>query len=81
MNKKEKVSVVGQIDDGVHKQQLKARESLLKIISSIKYLACQGLAIQGHNNDDGNFIVLLNLSAEDCPDFSSWLKQRKSLHF
>ena len=44
-------------------EKKQARTSLIKIISSLKYLAGQGLAIQGRNSDDGtlmSFLISLN---------------------
>ena len=34
-------------------------------MSSRRYLARQGIALRGHNDEDSNFIQLLNLLAED----------------
>ena len=58
-------SVLVQINCSFLLEQKQARTALIKIISSLKYLAGQGLAIQGRNSDDGNFNKLLNLRAED----------------
>jgi hypothetical protein len=50
---------------------------LLKIISSLQFLACQGLAIRGHDNDDGNFRQLIRLREEDCPELIKWKDNRR----
>jgi hypothetical protein len=42
--------------------------ALLKIISSLQFLAGQGLAIRGQDNDNGNFCQLIRLQEEDCPE-------------
>ena len=39
-------------------QQDQNRKSLIKIISSIRYLARQGIALRGHNEEDSNIIQL-----------------------
>ena len=40
-------------------QQDQNRKSLIKIMSSITYLARQGIALRGHDEEDLNFIQLL----------------------
>jgi hypothetical protein len=42
-----------------------ARFALVKVLKSVRYLARQGLALRGHHNQDGNFIQLLNLVADN----------------
>ena len=54
---------------------------LLKVISSIHFLARQGLALRGHfenvDNLEGNFYQLLLLQAEQCPDLKSWILRKE----
>ena len=47
---------------------------LLKVLSSMKYLLQQGLAIRGHQESDGNLNQLLQLRSEDDPCLGRWLK-------
>ena len=57
------------------------RPCLTKIISCLRYLACQGFPLRGHGNDqDSNFKQLLTCRAEDDPMFSEWLN-RKNQNF
>ena len=57
------------------------RACLTKIISCLRYLACQGFPLRGHGNDqDSNFKQLLTCRAEDDPMFSEWLN-RKNQNF
>lgn len=50
---------------------------LLKILSSIKYLARQGLALRGDGDEaDSNFLQLLQLKAEEDPAVIEWLKRK-----
>ena len=51
---------------------------MIKIISFLKYLAGQGLAIQRRNSDYGNFNKLLNFWAEDIVGLHSWLARKHS---
>ena len=43
------------------------RTCFLKIIESVRFLARQGLALQGHTDDESNFNQLLKLRANDVP--------------
>ena len=53
------------------------RKMLLKIMSSIRYLTRQGLALRGDGDeDDGNFLQLLKLKGEDDPAMLEWLKRK-----
>ena len=47
-------------------EQACARESLGKVFESIRYLARQGLAIRGHDEDEGNLMKLLVLRSADA---------------
>ena len=51
--------------------QRQNRESLLKVISSLRYLARQGLPLRGKKDDkESNFQQLLKLRAENDPVFT-----------
>jgi len=52
-----------------------ARLTLLKIISSLKFLAIQGLAIRGHSDETSNFINLLKLRTAVSLELDQWLKK------
>ena len=52
------------------------RGMLMKVLGSIKFLARQGLALRGHNNDtEGNLHQLLLLRAEDDATLREWLSK------
>lgn len=52
-----------------------ARRCIIKVVSSIRYLARQGLALTG-NDDGGNFDQLMMLRSEDMPELKTWLSRR-----
>ncbi len=56
------------------------REMLMKLLSSIRYLSRQGLALRGHNESvdqlDGNLCQLLLLLAESDKPMKEWLSNR-----
>ena len=45
-------------------------------MSIIRYLARQGIALRGHNEENSNFIQLLNLRAEDNDNLKEWLLRK-----
>ena len=47
------------------KTRAQNRRCFAKIIESLQYLARQGLAIRGDNDEESNFIQLLKLRAKD----------------
>lgn len=54
------------------------RDMLMKVLSSIKFLARQGLPLRGHNSDiEGNLRQLLLLRAEDDPRLREWLSRNE----
>ena len=54
-----------------------AKNALYKIITSLRYLAERGLAVRGHENNDGNFVSLLNLRADDDENLKKWLERSR----
>lgn len=63
------VELVQQIRD----DQAKAQTCLLNIISSLQYIARQGLPSRGHNDTEGNFLQLLKLRSKDCSYLKEWI--------
>ncbi len=51
----------------------------MAIITSLKYLAKQGVAIRGDAHGEGNFHELLKLRTNDIPALKSWLFRPKPL--
>jgi hypothetical protein len=67
-----------QLDNQLLQQQATSRKCLHVIFTSIKYLGMEGLAFQGHDNDDGHFMQLLRLRAGDVPEMVTWLERHCS---
>ena len=65
-----------QLSNKLQEEQSSARSALLKIISSLQYLAQQGIAIRGKDASDGNFKSLLQLRAEDDANLAAWLSRK-----
>ena len=53
------------------------RTCFSKIIESVRFLARQGLAMQGPTDAESNFNQLLKLRANDVPLLTDWLQRKK----
>lgn len=67
--------VDAQLSSALAKQQADNRHCLEKIVSSIKYLARQGLALRGHEDENSNLYQLLKDKAEDDVLLDKWLQR------
>ena len=67
--------VAAQISHQKALQQRDARTALMKLLTSIRYLARQGLAIRGHETDKGNFYQLVKLRCDDVSELHTWLQR------
>ncbi len=76
-------SNVAEIISTKHKKdKLERRLCFLKIVSNIRFLARQGLALRGGGDEsDSNFIQLLSLRAEDDVRIKDWMKKRQTSMF
>ena len=55
------------------------RRMFIKIVTSIKFLAKQGISLHGDGDKEyGNFIQLLRLRADDDPDLAAWLQRKQN---
>ena len=73
---------VGAQLSAVHKKtQLYNQRMLLKLLSTVQFLARQGLSLRGHLEDvnhlEGNLYRLLLLRTEDCPELKSWIYKKQ----
>ncbi len=60
-----------------NKLQQNRRAGLLKQLRGIQYLTRQGVALQGHRQEDGNLCQLLVTWSHDCEVVKSWLKENR----
>lgn len=62
-------------------QKAKNRQALHQIVSSIRFLCRQGLALRGHHDEsDSNLKQLLRMKAEDDPVLLEWLKRKENVY-
>ena len=67
---------VGELLSKAHREEkVAARDMLTIILSSVRYLARQGLALRGDDDTESNLIQLLHLRAEDKPQLMKWLER------
>ena len=69
---------VGESLSAAHQQEkLQRRQNFLKVLSTIRYLARQGLPLRGHGDEsDSNFLQLMKLRSEDDKTITTWLKKK-----
>ena len=72
-------SVDVQVSTQRKKEQSVRREMFLIVLSSLKYLVRQGLAIRGHREIEGNLMQLLLLRASDHPELKQYMDNSKCL--
>lgn len=72
-------SVLNHLNKHVSQEQFNARVALLKIITSLRYLATEGSALRGKQHDGGKFMNLLHLRSEDSDKLHRFL-QRKTTY-
>ena len=66
-----------QLSQEHQKEKETNRKMLLKVVSCIRYLARQGLALRGDGCEkDGNFMQLLKLKGEDDEALINWLQRK-----
>ena len=72
-------SVVTMLDSSHKNSQKVHRDMLLRILSSLKFLLQQGLAIRGHEEMEGNLMQLLLFQSEHCSELKQFIKNKHYL--
>ena len=54
-------------------EQANARVALMALFTTVQFLARKGIAVRGHETDDGNYMQLLHLRSQDIPELKNWL--------
>ena len=77
----DEVDVGEQMSDSLVNEKAKNRQMFLTILQNVQFLARQGLAFRG-KEDQGNFDQLVKLSSKIDPRITSWIgkKRNKYLH-
>jgi len=61
-------------------EQNDAQKCLRVLFTTAGYLARQGLAYRGHDEQEGNFLQMLRTRSLDVPEMESWLTGRKKTY-
>lgn len=72
-------SVATQLSNQKVNEQKVNRQMLCIVLTSLKYLVRQGLAIRGHSDESGNLIQLLECRSDDVKGLKSWISKKKYL--
>ena len=73
--------VDGQLKEQLKSQKKENRNCLLKIVQSIAYHSCQGIALhKGKQGKESNFKYLLLLQAEDYEVLQKWIEKSYDEH-
>ena len=67
------------LDGQCLKSQQLHRRMLYTVLSSLRFLVRQGLAIRGHDEMESNLMQLLLLRCDDIPDLKRWLHEKRFL--
>jgi len=60
--------VCAQLSQQLAQDQQECRRAFVAVLSTMRYLARQGIALRGHSSDAGNYQQLLSLRSEDVPE-------------
>lgn len=72
-------TVDAQLSNQIKESQTNCRTAMLGVINAIRLLVRQGLALRGHNDDDGNLRELLQYTSKLCPGLATWLARPKNV--
>ena len=72
-------TVIEQLSSEAAKTRAENRTMHLKVLSSLRFLLRQGLAIRGHKESEGNLIRLLHLRSDDSPQLAKWINNQQYL--
>lgn len=73
----ERPTIVSQLSTEMNKLQQERRAGLLKQLRAIQYLTRQGIALQGHDQDEGNLHQLLMAWSHDDEMVKLWMKANR----
>lgn len=74
-NYKSEINVSAILSTEKARQMKESSSCLMKIITSLRYLAMQGIPIRGHTDETSNLMNLLHLRSEDSNELKRWLNQ------
>lgn len=73
--------IESQLSSQKQKEQHTCRIALMKLLTSVRYLARQGLAFRGHETQSGNYAELLKLRGEDSSELQTFMSKTSVTKF
>ena len=73
---KQGTNVLAQLNTKHESEREVASQCLLKIFTTIRFLARQGLPLRGHHNAQSNVNQFINLRSEDFSELKAWLTRK-----
>ncbi|XP_035714900.1 zinc finger MYM-type protein 1 [Folsomia candida] len=67
------------LNSQIKSDQDAARKCFRTMFTTISFLGKQGIALQGHEADRGNYLELLKLRMEEITELQTWLRRSKPL--
>ena len=64
------------IDENEKKRSVLNRHIFLSILETLQYLARQGLAVWGDDDDEPNFNQLMRMQSKKSPELTDWLSKK-----
>ena len=68
------------LPDQHSRDRLDCRQCFLKLLSSARFLACQGIPFRGHDDSNSHFVQLIHLRGEDDERLASWIQKIRQIH-
>ena len=78
-NQMKEPTIDAQLSNQIKGNQADCRTAMLGVIHAIQLLVRQGLALRGHNDDDGNLRELLQYTSKLSPELAAWLSRAKNV--
>ena len=72
-------SIQEQLSSQIAQAQANRRSGLLKQLEVLRFLLRQGIALRGHDEEEGNLLQLLLLWSKESTVLKEWLRERKYL--
>ena len=67
-------------DTSIRASMKEIRRCFIKIIESLRFLARQGIAMQGHIDFQSNFLQLLSMRSKDVKQLKEWLRRKTNTY-
>lgn len=70
-------TITSQLSSQMQQLQKTRREGLLMQLKGLRFLTCQGIAIRGHHESEGNLPQLLHTWSENNESIKNWIQENR----